>query len=393
MRRMTQPPDKLPISALIALYFAGLCAATQFAKVSVPFEALRDAYPEAGAELGFLVSIISFLGVVLGLFAGIVVSRVGFRRLLIAALLFGAILSGAESLLPPFPVMLALRLLEGASHLVIVVAAPTLMAVISPAQYRPAVMTVWSTFFGAGFFLMAWLGTPLVASHGLPVLLHLHGLAMIVVAGALWHVLPRGAVPVSDERLSLRMVLHRHRAAYRSPSVAAPAMGWLCYTLTYVALLTVLPGQLSEADRAWAATLMPVAGMVVSMTLGMVLLVRIRAVSLVTTGFLLAAGMTLVLMAQSSSAWLAIGLMAMLGLVQSSSFAAIPQLNPDPNDQALANGAMAQMGNLGNTLGTPLLLVLLEVGGVPAIYLGLCLCYVLGAGLHLAQARRRQRLA
>jgi MFS family permease len=204
--------------------------------------------------------------------------------------------------------------------------------------------------------------------------------------------LPKKAAEPSAEPLTLGRIVRRHVEAYRSPSISAPGLGWLCYTLTYVALLTVLPEQLAAEDRIWAATWMPITGMAVSLTLGMALLSRIRAVPLAIAGFGGAACVTLVLMANPQSAWLAIVLMGVLGLVQGSGFAAVPQLNSEAQDQALANGAMAQMGNLGNTLGTPLLLVLLSVGGVPAIYFGLALCYVLGLLLHLWQAARRKRM-
>jgi DHA1 family inner membrane transport protein len=49
--------------------------------------------------------------------------------------------------------------------------------------------------------------------------------------------------------------------------------------------------------------------------------------------------------------------------VQGASFAAIPQLNTTAATQAQAYGAMAQTGNLGNTVGTPALLAIMAVTG------------------------------
>lgn len=386
---MLKSPNSLLIASVLALFAAGLGAAGQFAKLSVPFEALQSAYPEAGASLGFVVSIISFLGVLFGLFAGILVARLGFRRLLLGALVLGAGLSALQALMLPLPILLISRLLEGASHLVIVVAAPTLMANISPPAYRPRVMTLWSTFFGASFALVAFLGLPLVEAAGLWALIAAHSVWMAAVAVALMILLPK--IPVAEQTsLTIKDVLRRHATAYKSARINAPALGWLCYTITYVALLTVLPSQLAEADQHWAALVLPLAGLVVSMTIGMALLRVMDGVTLAVSGFALAAVVTLVLMAQPQNAWLAVGLLAVLGLVQGGSFAAVPQLNSEADGQALANGAMAQMGNLGNTVGTPLLLVLLSFGGVPAIFVGLTLCYVAGASLHIWQAARRR---
>lgn len=88
----------------------------------------------------------------------------------------------------------------------------------------------------------------------------------------------------------------------------------------------------------------------------------------------------------------ALTLMAVLGLVQSGSFAAVPQLNASINDQALANGAMAQCGNLGNSLGTPLFLSLVAFGGTRAMYVAIIALCALALGQHLWQAARRNQL-
>lgn len=385
--------SRSPVLVLAALWFAGLGAAGQFAKLSVPFAALEAAYPAAGGWLGPMVSVISALGVLCGFFAGLVVARLGYRRLLLWALWAGAGLSLAQALLPAVPVMLALRFVEGASHLVIVVAAPTLMALLSPERLRPAVMSVWSTFFGVAFAAAATFGLPLVAAQGLPALLVAHAVWMAAVAAVLTVLLRGTRVPARAGgpagALRPRAILAAHRRAYASPRLSAPALGWLCYTLSYVALLTVLPAQLAPEDRLWAATLMPVAGLAVSLSLGIWLLRFFSGVQLTMAGFALAGLGALVLSVVPASAVLAVGLMACLGLVQSGSFAAIPQLAPAAADQAQANGAMAQMGNLGNLLGTPVLLGLLALAGPGAIYWGLAAAYAAGLALHFLQARRR----
>ena len=47
--------------------------------------------------------------------------------------------------------MLLARVIEGASHLAIVVAAPSLITQLSQPRYVGAAMTLWSTFFGVSF--------------------------------------------------------------------------------------------------------------------------------------------------------------------------------------------------------------------------------------------------
>lgn len=84
-------------------------------------------------------------------------------------------------------------------------------------------------------------------------------------------------------------------------------------------------------------------------------------------------------------------LFATLGLVQGASFAAIPALNASAQDRALANGALAQMGNLGNTLGTPVLLLVLAGWGTGGLLAVVILIYLAGIALHLWLWRRRLR--
>ena len=84
-------------------------------------------------------------------------------------------------------------------------------------------------------------------------------------------------------------------------------------------------------------------------------------------------------------------LSAGLGFVQGASFAAIPELNDTPASRAQAAGAIAQLGNVGTTLGTPLLLALTAAMGPQAIAsfsLPLCLG---GIAMHLWLSRRRAR--
>ncbi|NQZ71835.1 MAG: MFS transporter, partial [Dinoroseobacter sp.] len=110
---MTEPRHNLALVFL--LWLAGLGAAAQYGKVSVIFDKLPQIYPEAGPVLGWAVSLVGFVGILLGVTAGVLAARIGFRR----ALLWALVLVGGRSLFqssfPPLPVFLGLRLIEGVS--------------------------------------------------------------------------------------------------------------------------------------------------------------------------------------------------------------------------------------------------------------------------------------
>jgi MFS transporter, DHA1 family, inner membrane transport protein len=373
---------------------AGLCAAAQFAKVSLIFPELLALYPNAGPAAGFMVSLLSFIGMALGLFAGIIVARLGFRSLLLAALVLGAALSAYQATLPPFPMMLLSRLLEGASHLIIVVAAPTLIAQVSADRHRTAALTLWGTFFGVAFALVAWLGLPLVKAYGPPSLFAAHAMAMVLAATLLYTMLPQQEAEGRDaSKLGLQEIGQRHIATYASAFISAPGIGWLFYTLSFVSMVTVLPGYVEPANRAFVAGAMPLASIAGSMTLGVILMRYISAVKIIILGFGLSALWALLLWLFPGEAWVCIGLFAALGLVQGASFAAVPQLNADARSQAYANGALAQMGNLGNLSGAPILLLMTAGLGLHGVVLFAVVCYVCGIAVHVALAMRRRQFA
>ncbi len=384
---LSHPVFRILVPVLL-LWLAGLGAAGQFAKIGVPFAEIQAMFPQAEAGAGLLLSLVSLVGAVLGMVAGVLVTGIGLRRALIFALIFGGAMSLLQAQMHSLPALLVSRGFEGLSHLLIVVAAPTLIAQVTPDRFRSFAMTLWATFFGVAYALTAWLGMDLVARAGLPALFRVHGAYMLGCALALALVLPR---PAGHARLQLpgpRQFAATLARAYGSARIAAPGFGWLFYTLTFVSLLAILP-MLIPADRreAMVATL-PLVSIATGLA-GVPLLLRFAApVRLIQLGFGLAA-VSAALMALAGPILPAITLYAGLGIIQGASYAAIPVLNHSAEDRAMANGLMAQMGNLGNLLGTPLLLVLLHHAGTGGLVAAITGCYLLAILCHAWMARRR----
>ena len=382
--------ERTSFPLVFVLWGAGLGAAGQYAKISVIFDRLEAVYPDAGAALGFIVSLVGLVGILLGVVAGLVVARIRYRRAMLWALWAGAAMSLFQASLPSLPLMLASRVIEGISHLVIVVAAPTLIAQASAARHTGLTLTLWSTFFGVAFTLLVALGLPLVDALGLPALFVAHGVWMLVFALVLTTTL-RPVETAAETALSLRGILADHVTIYRSPRIAAPAAGWLFYTFCFLAILTVLPPYIAHEWRAWVLGTMPLVSIAVSMTLGVAALRIITAVQLVQLGFAfcVAALVWLLLVPGNPAACLALA--GALGLVQGASFAAIPHLNATAPTQAQAYGALAQTGNLGNTIGTPVLLMILGAAGYAGMIWTAIVMLSCGFFVHAWMAARRSR--
>lgn len=376
-----------PMILVVLLWCAGMGAAAQFGKISILYEDLRASYGIHGeVALGLVVSIVGMVGLIFGTTAGLLVARIGPRRAIVTALVAGAVMSALQALMPAYPLMLASRIVEGASHLAIVVVGPTMIAALAPEARRPLAMTLWSSFFGVTYAVLALIG-PVATPAGLFLGHAAYMAALAAILAVALPADPRGALPPVGN------LLRQHVDIYLSPRLSAPAMGFCCYTFLYVAVLTLLPPETPGTHRALIATGMPLVSIAVSLTLGVRLLRHMSAVRLVQWGYAAAIPGFLILWTfwGNGAGMVAGGFMlsAALGIVQGASFASIPELNQSADDRARAAGAVAQLGNLGTTTGTPVLAALLAIAGPPGLAIAAAALCVLGIGVHALQARRR----
>lgn len=374
---------------ILLIWAAGLGAAAQYGKISVVFYRMEALYPGVGHWLGFAVSMVAVLGIIFGIVTGAVVAAIGFRRALVGALWIGAAMSGLQALDLSFGLFLLTRAVEGLSHLGLVVAAPTLIAQISSEQHRGAAMTLWGTFFGVSFTVLAWLGLPLVDRYGVLSLFAAHGLIMAALAVIL-HLTLRSVPALTRQPMPRFSELPAlHLTIYRSPWMSAPAAGWLFYTACFVSILTVIPPFIDPEWRSFVVGAMPLASILSSMSLGVLLLRHMQAVQVVQLGFGLSALSMLWLWSMPGDPAACLVLAASMGLIQGASFAAIPQLNTTVVNRAYAQGALAQTGNLGNGIGTPLMVALLALSGYSSMAGAVTLLFLSGLMVHLLLARLR----
>ena len=347
---------------IFALWLCGLAAAAQFGKISVTFDLLQARY---GGGIALMVSVVGLMGLIFGTTSGLIVQRLAYHRVLIGALATGAVMSALQALSLPYALMMASRVIEGLTHLGIVVCAPVMIARAAEPRHMGAAMSLWSSFFGVSFALTAWAGLPLATAYGPAGLFLVHAGIMAALAILMIRMAPRFAPVITP----IGNLITRHVEIYRSPFIAAPALGFVFYTAMYVAVLTILPLMVTGWQRPWLASGMPLVSIVVSLTVGVWLLRHFDPVRLVQTGFAvaLAAGIWIWLAQDGTLIVPAYLLAGATGLVQGSSFASIPRLNASDDDRAKAAGAIAQMGNLGTTTGTPILAAMTHAFGFTGV--------------------------
>lgn len=371
---MTNSPSepRTPWPLIAALYLTGLIAGMQFSKISLTLTGLAQVYP--GWPVALAVSGVAVMGILFGVMAGGITASIGPRRAILWALAASALVGAAEAFLPPFQVFMGLRVVEGAGHLVLVVAVPTLMARLAAPKDRAMVMGLWATFFGVGFAMAALLmGDNLRAAYGG------HALFAAVMLGVLWIILPQGFVAARRPLPRLR----DHIVIYSTPRLFAPGLGHGIYAMLFLALITFLPVAL---DALWLAPILPLAGIAGSFFAG-ILARWIAPGTLVWTMFIaMAALFATTMVAGPAAPYVLIIAMGLSGIVAGAGFAAVPWLNTADDDRALSNGALAQLGNIGTFTGTP---VLAALG--PSFYLpvAIIVCIVAAAVTCLAYRAAR----
>ena len=124
--------------AILSAFFVGVAGAIQVGRVAPVATFIQEDLRLDLLTVGWLVSLITLASAAFGLIAGHWVVRAGLRT----SLVIGAFAMGAcavtAALLPTAPLLIGARIVEGVGYLVVVVAAPTLIA-REAAQKAPSI--------------------------------------------------------------------------------------------------------------------------------------------------------------------------------------------------------------------------------------------------------------
>ena len=133
------------------MFFAGLVCGAYIGKVPPALPAQRDELGLTLVESGFIAAMLNAIGMVSGMFVGVLCDRFGHKRLGLAGLgvMCAAGLFGA--LAWDFPSLLASRFLEGMGFILFAVAGSALMAAsAADARDRMKAMGLWSAYMPSG---------------------------------------------------------------------------------------------------------------------------------------------------------------------------------------------------------------------------------------------------
>lgn len=358
----------LPVIVLLA---CGVAAAMMFAKIATIFVPVRDYFGSNDVLIGLAISLPGLLACVLGVTAGVLVGELGARRVLLTCMAAGAALSLVQGLALPLWLFLLTRVLEGAAHLGVVIAAPVLIIALSAPRQRGLVMAIWGSFFGLAFAIAGWVAPAIAASGGPTLVFIAHGLLMTVLLALAAVLLPRTiGAPVGAGRLTWRRFGAEHVESYRNLRSFLPGSVFVWHTLMYTSLVTFVPLFGRPQDVGILLIWMPLASIVGTLVAGVAVRFIPRPAVIVLTGYALVAALTLTLWWAIAGSVdivaIALVLMGFSGLIQGGAFTLIPALSTVPAVNARANGVLTQLGNLGNLLGSPLFAAVLAGSAVGA---------------------------
>lgn len=357
--------------AVILLWAIGLAAAMQFAKFSISLSHLSTHYSVDQSVAAFMLSSVGIMGIILGAAVGTLVGVIGSYNSLVTALAIGIIVSLLQASLPVLQLVFASRLFEGISHLLIVVAAPTAMITACAPKHKAFAMGLWATFFGVAFTITGLIGLPLLERFGLSSLFLAHAALLIVLLVLYLLIGKRQQVQNHDLIHEARTVWVTQFAVYKSRRKSVPAFVFFWHTLMFVALLTFLPGLAQGQDtQRFLTTMLPILTIGGSFLGGAIAQQTGQPIRLMVTALIIFSILAVLTgLAHQTGAFVYSACLMMIasGTIQASAFSAVPLLCQTEKDQAQANGAITQLGNLGATCGTPVFAVAISFLGSIAV--------------------------
>jgi len=340
---------------VIVLWFAGITAAMQFAKMSIGFEAFQISLGAGPDMVGSLLAACGFFGLIFGVSGASITAKFGFRKVLSVSLVAAAVISLVQAANPTVSVFYLTRLVEGATNLFIVVAAPVLIVHHAPPRHISSAMALWGTFYGVAFGVAGALGPYLLDYSGTAALLISHA-AFALLTGVL--LLSRSLREPSKKdvgSISITTLLRDNLRAIRMRRTLLPGLIFLFHSSIYLGLLIFVPlSAPSEAATRFLLVAMPLVSIVGTLLVGPLANSLLPPPRTLTIGFTFVIALSILLSwTENVAAYVAIAvvLTTLSGVVQGCIFILPSRLADSTEDEALAFGMIAQLGSLGSVVG------------------------------------------
>lgn len=244
MRRRVDP-------ALVVV-LAGVCAALHVGKLPPAIPLLREMLGVSLVQAGFLLSLVQFAGMTLGLAVGLAADGWGLKRSMVLGQCLLALSSAMGGAARSAESLLAWRVVEGLGLLLATMPAPGLIRQLVPPARLSGVLGLWGAYMPGGAAAALLCGPPLMAALGWSVWWWLLSALSLGMAVWLSRVIPRQeqVTPSADlEPQSWRTRLRRTLTA-RGPWLVA--LAFAMYSGQWLAVVGFLPSVYAQSGMAAA---------------------------------------------------------------------------------------------------------------------------------------------
>ncbi len=373
----TQPVARLHPSWVVVA--AGVSAALHVGKLPPAIPVLQHSLGISLVQAGFLVSMVQLAGMALGLVVGLGADGWGLRR----SMLWGLFLLAAASLggifAQGFPLLLALRAVEGLGFLLVVMPGPALIRRTVPPEHMRTRMGWWGTYMPLGSALALLFGPVVLASWSWQVWWGALGGVSAVAWVAVWrHVPVVVALPVAADSAHAASAGWgpRLRLTLRSKGPWLVALSFAAYASQWIAIVGFLPtvyakAGLSATVSGLLTALVALVNMAGNVASGRLLQRGWPAARLLRIGFATMAVCALLAYAQWDGQALPLSMRfasvlvfsAVGGLIPSTLFTTSVYLAPSEATVSTTVGFMQQCSSFGQFFAPPLVAAVATVVG------------------------------
>ena len=347
---------------------SGVVAALQVGKLPPALPVLQAELGVSWVQSGFLLSMVQFAGMALGLVLGLLADRWGLRLCMLAGLLVLALASGLGGWATTPEALLWLRGLEGLGVLLVTLPAPALIRQLVPPEKLSGVLGLWGAYMPAGTALALLFGPIWIPAWGWPSWWWLFATASACMALALaWLVPPdaqrRRAAPATVSGTVVPWG-QRIAATLRAPGPWLVSLSFAMYSGQWLAVVGFLPtlyAQTGVSGASLGALTALAAGvnMVGNVVSGRCLQKGLAPTWLLNAGFTamaLGAALAFGTWTQDAPAWRYAGVLLFSlcgGLVPGTLFSLAVRLSPHEYTVSTTVGWMQQCSSIGQFAGPP----------------------------------------
>ena len=342
----------------------GVAAAVHVGKLPPAIPVLREGLGLTLVEAGFLLSLVQFAGMTLGLLVGLAADRLGLKRTMVAGLALTGTASIAGGFATTPTALLALRALEGLGFLLASMPAPGLIRRLVPARRMSAMLGVWGAYMPFATALALLCGPAWMAWAGWPGWWWLLGGLSLVMAFALARQLPR------DPRMSgggPAQWSARIRRTLAAPGPWLVAFAFGVYSAQWLAVIGFLPSiyvaaGIAPSTAAAATAFAAAVNMTGNLASGRLLQRGAAAPRLLAIGYITMAAAAVLAFADvlpATGAGPVLRYVAVLafsavgGVIPGTLFSLAVRLAPGEDTVSTTVGWMQQWSALGQFLGPP----------------------------------------